>query len=403
MVRIALFLLKGEKMKRFLSLLTLVILCFFALVPQALAAKFGTGNEYSLDEGEVVQDSLYVGAGTVAIRGTIEDDLIVGGGTVVVSGDVLGDVMVGAGTVNISGSVADDVRAAGGLVSVDGEVGGDVVSSGGAVNLGSESTIGGDLVAAAGTVSSAGLVSGRAKISAGNLRISGTINGNVEAVTEEAPRLSSTAKIGGDFVYTSENEAEIREGASVAGKVTHKLPKVRGRRVEPGGLAAFFFALGLIWKIIFLAAMFVAGSVLIALFPKWTKSAADNIPGKPWLSLGWGFLLLIVTPVASILLLITVIGLPLGLIVGALYAAALYLAWIVVGRYAGWQIIRLIRKEGEPSPYWSLLLGLVILALIMLIPILNIFAYFLFVIAGLGAAVMALSDSYREAKAEGRA
>lgn len=401
MARKAFFLLKGEKMKRFFSLLTFVILCFFVLVPEGLAAKFETGNEYSLDEGEVVQDSLYVGAGTVAIRGTIEDDLIVGGGTVVVSGDVLGDVMVGAGTVNISGSVADDVRAAGGLVSVDGEVGGDVVSSGGTVNFGSESTIGGDLVAAGGTVRSAGLVTGRAKISAGDLSISGTINGNVEAVTENAPRLSSTAKIGGDFVYTSEDEAELREGASIVGEVTHKLPEVRGERVQPGGLA-LFFGLGLVWKIVFLAAMFVAGAVLIALFPRWTKNAADNIPSKPWLSLGWGFLLLIVTPIASVLLLITVIGLPLGLFVGGLYAAALYLAWIVVGRYTGRQVIRLIRKEGEPSPYWSLLLGLVILALIMLIPILNIFAYFVFVIAGLGAAILAAVDSFKAARAEGR-
>lgn len=390
-------------MKRLLLFSIILTLCVFAFVPTAQAARFGAGNEYFLEEGEVIRDSLYVGAGTVIIRGTIEDDLIVGGGTVAIDGDVRGDVMVGSGTVNINGNIGDDARVAGGVVTVDGKIGGDLVAAGGTVNLGRDSSIGGDLIAGAGTLRSSGVVNGNAKMSAGDLEIAGTIRGNVEAVMEEeAPRLSSSANIGGNFVYTSEDKAVIEEGAQISGEVTHRLPKVPRRRTERGGLLGVLLGLGLVWKFTFLVAMFITGAVLIALLPKWTKNAAGNISAKPWLSLGWGFLLFIVTPIAALVVAITVIGLPLGLMICALYTAALYMAWIIVGRYAGWQIIRLFRKEREPSPFWSLLLGLVILAIIMLIPILSIFAYFLFVIVGLGAGILAAADSYKAARAEGR-
>lgn len=389
-------------MKKLLFFSTIFALCLFLSVPIVEAAEFGGGDNFSLEEGKVIRDSLYVGAGTVVIRGTVEDDLIVGGGTITIEGDVQGDVMIGGGTITINGNVGDDVRIGGGLIAVNGKVGGDLIAGGGSIATSKDSTVSSDLLVSGGTVHSAGIVNGDAKISAGNLQISGTIKGNVESVTEEAPVISSTASIGGNFKYTSEDEAEIKEGANIEGEVNHLLPKVTAKKPERGALAAVLLGIGLAWKAIFLAAMFIAGVVLTVLLPKWSMKAANNVSVKPWLSLGWGFLLLIATPVAALILSITIIGLPLGIMIGALYGASLYISWIIVGRYAGSKIIGLFLKEGEPSPYWSLALGLFILALVMLIPIVSIFAYFIFVIAGLGAAVLAANDSYQEAKVAGR-
>jgi hypothetical protein len=76
----------------------------------ASAAEFGSGEQYQLPAGQIVEDDLYVSAGTVIIDGIVQGDLIAFGGYIEVNGEVTGDLIAAGGGIVVNGRVGDDVR-----------------------------------------------------------------------------------------------------------------------------------------------------------------------------------------------------------------------------------------------------------------------------------------------------
>jgi uncharacterized membrane protein YccF (DUF307 family) len=78
---------------------------------------------------------------------------------------------------------------------------------------------------------------------------------------------------------------------------------------------------------------------------------ADTIRNKPWWSLGWGAIVLFATPVAAIVVCITIVGIPLGLIGLALYGIAIYLSQIPVALFIGrWIIGYFAKTDSRANP-----------------------------------------------------
>ena len=104
--------------------------------------------------------------------------------------------------------------------------------------------------------------------------------------------------------------------------------------------------------------------------------------------LGWGALIFFVTPIAAVLVMFTVIGVPLGLISLVTWAILVYLAQIPVAITIGWLILSRRRDiSSKGLMVGALALGLLILYLINWIPIagwiINLFVVFF----GLGSLV----------------
>ena len=101
-------------------------------------------------------------------------------------------------------------------------------------------------------------------------------------------------------------------------------------------------------------------------------------------ALGWGILIAVGLPVASVVVLLTLVGIPLGLL-GLLSLALLYsLGYVVAALALGRALIR------EPtSRYVAFLAGFGILRLLGLIPVLGWLVTFLAAAYGLGALAMA--------------
>jgi len=132
------------------------------------------------------------------------------------------------------------------------------------------------------------------------------------------------------------------------------------------------------------------GTILILTTPKQVSAAMDALRLDPWRSLGWGALLLFATPIACIIVMITVIGLPLGLIALALWGIGIYLSQIPVALTLG----RLILKREEASlsrgpMIGYLALGLFILYLLNWIPVLGFFIGLMTVLFGMGSLITA--------------
>ena len=136
---------------------------------------------------------------------------------------------------------------------------------------------------------------------------------------------------------------------------------------------------------------FVAGVVLIFIAPSRLTSLVESIRTRPGTCLGWGAIVLIATPIAATIVLITVIGMSVSLITLILFGIAIYLSQIPVSLFIGrWIIGYFSKAEGQAVLVGSLALGLVILRLLRIIPFIGYFISLVAILLGLGAMVVTL-------------
>ena len=360
------------------------------------AAELRQGDEVVIGPGEVVNDDLYAFGGTVRVLGTVNGDLIAAGGNVFVEGPVQGDVLAAAGNVAVSAPVRGSVRAAGGNVTIGVPVDDDVLVAGGNVRVDPNGMVGRDLWAGSGTLSIAGQVGGDLLAGAGQTTLSGSVGGNVQAGSGQL-RVEDGAVIGGDLSYVGDQQDYIAPGATVRGQIQQREP-------EPGPpprgpLATAVDAL--IGWIRLLIGTLVFGALFLALFPRFGERAAERVRRSPWASLGLGAALFFGVPLAG--LLVFLLGLAIGGWWLALVGLALYSILLVVGyvvtalRVGRW----LTERLGRPSvrPYAPLAAGLALLLLVGIVPVVGWAVSLAAALFGLGAVVLAFTQTRREAPA----
>jgi len=339
-------------------LFVLAVLMILVFPGFALAAELKTGEtRASVAKDQVVEDDLYIASGEVDVAGTVNGDVVAAGGTVRISGKVAGDLAVAGGTVFIEGEVADDVRVAGGTVSVSGRIGNDLILFGGTTEVTSEANVAGDVLAGA-----------------GSLTISGT-TGSVKAGIGELT-IASTAKINGDLTYTSDREATIESGATITGQTVREQPTRTGvdRVMQFGGA---FPILTLVMALLFL---YVFPNKAAKVAVTWRRGFAGNLL--------WGFLFLIGVPIAAVILMVSLIGLPIGFGLFLIYPILLYVGSLTAALGLGTWLKNLMDREKEPRPTWlAVVLGVAGLAILGYIPFVGWILGFLAFLSGLGALV----------------
>ena len=367
-------------------------------------------GEVILMGGEVnlrstVDDDVVVMGGEISVGDRIAGDVIAAGGEVVAEGDIGGGVTAMGGSVTLDGSVSGDALVAGGEIVADGAIGGKLRMMGGDVL--SRAEVAGSLLAAGGNVvlHSLSRVAGNARLAGGDVDVHGNLGGHLEVwgrdidiggeivgdVTLRGVDIAilSSARIGGDLTYRSAKEADIHPDAQIAGDVTF-IYSESPARMTGGAMLAF----GISW-LVFLASLMLLGTVLVLLLPRFTITAARTIGGAPWKSLGLGFALAVGGPIATLILAVTVVGLSVSVVSGAVYMAAIafgyFVSAIALGRFGA----RLFHRSGDDTTWGRiavLAVGIVVLGLAGLVPVLGVVTTFAALVFGVGALALV---SYR--------
>jgi len=425
----------SSRSRKLLAIAGMVLLAALLAVPTASAFEGRGGDVIVIKADEVIDDDLYVGAGTFTLDGTVKGDLVVAGGTIEINGTVEGDLMAAGQSVSIDGTVGDDARVAGYALVVGGAVGDDLIAAGFSLENESASGVGGDLLSVGYQALLAGDVTGSAQVAGGAVQIAGAIGrdvyvnvGGAEPGQEMPPgfpfvfmpdmpavpsvplglTIDESASIGGDLSYTANAQVDV-PGGVVAGDVdfTRYVPDVEAEpEVKPPSAIALV-GRWFVRQLRRLITLLLVGAAMMWLVPEWTRKVASIVEEQPLPSLGWGVVAIVaflvgmlVLGMATVLLAI-VFGLvtlgelagrfvTLGGIVMGVASLGFSLTWayvtkIVVSLLLGQLIFRLFKSPVAEHRWWPVLLGVVIFVIIAAIPLLGWLARLAAVLLGLGA------------------
>jgi len=374
---------------RLLRLLALVALILALTPTPAAAADIRSGQDITIGTTETIEDDLYAFGTNIAINGTIHGDLIAGGNNISVDGNVTGDVIAGGNSVVIRGQVGGSVRAAGNTVVVDGKIANDLVVGGNELTILGNGRVGRDVIVGATNATISGQIGRDLQAGGANVKIDSGVGGNVTANVERL-QITDRGTVGGSLKYTSKNEAQIANAASVKGSVERQTPD-NGRAPLFSGTAALVveWLKGLI-------GLLILGILVVFFFPGFSRRAGEVLVHSPWLTLAVGALALIGLPILSIVFFAVgylIGGWWIGFVVLALFVVVLALSIPVAAVGVGGALLRVARR---PVPVWlALFIGLVALLLVALIPILGGIVIFFALLFGMGATTIAVVGGRR--------
>jgi hypothetical protein len=371
-----------KKFFRWWAILPLLALLAVLPASSAMAADIRGEDTIIIASGDVIDDDLYLAAQKIVINGTVNGDVMCIGDTTV-NGIINGSLTAVGSTMVIDGEITHAVRVAGGNIDIRGKVGKDVMVAGTSIDIQKTAQIGRDLVFATEKIRVDALIEDGIKGYGGTADLASQVNGNVDVQVTNLT-IESTADIQGNLVYNSKNEVEIITGAHIGGTTTHNIPAATKQPVIPTAVKVWF-------RVVCFIMTLVTGGLIILLAPKRATAVAASIKRKPWLSLGWGALIFCATPIAALIVCITVIGIPVGIIGIMFYLIALYLSQVAVGLFLGYWILGFATKVNSRGMLLAAFaLGFVILTLVSLIPYFGSLVCFAAALFGLGA--MALSQ-----------
>jgi cytoskeletal protein CcmA (bactofilin family) len=210
------------------------------------------------------------------------------------------------------------------------------------------------------------------------VRISGTVDGDVITLAKRIT-LTPSATINGDLIYADERPI-VPPGATVYGDVRHL--HASDLSIPFGAFIAVHIA---IWLAVTLSSL-ALGLVLLWLAPRVADAAFDAARTGPGPAIGWGAAVFFGLPLAAIVALVTLVGIPLGLTVLLALLPLFAIGYVTSASLLGGAIV----TDPERGRIAQFLAGWGILRAIALIPFLGGLAALGATVFGLGVLAVAL-------------
>jgi hypothetical protein len=370
-------------------------------------AAFQSDNRSQTIVSQPVKGDHYAASGTVTVNARIGGDLVAAGGTILVNDSVGGDALLAGGTITLNGPIGDDVRAVGGTITILRNVSGDVHLLGGELTLDPAAVINGDLVVAGGKATVNGTVNGTVRLRGGETQLNGItkgdleakggkllVNGSVLGMATLAAReitIGDQARFGQDVVYWQQAGPLDFQG-QVGGMARFD----ESLAMDIGQTNWYFLGFGS-----FVFVLFYLGAVLLLLYlfeyliPGLLKEAGEKAQKDTTRSFGYGMLYLLGVPALCLMLLITIVGIPVGLFASVLYIFSLAFAHVISSLVlVNWYNLRYQREWNLRQLVWAGLGIFVVVKLVTLVPFLG----WLLSVLLIGVAFGAIISSLRQRK-----
>lgn len=367
------------------ALLTLLVLAL--LCSPVSAFQLVSVDSYTLDAGAATTNELIISANTVRIAGAAHDDLFIMATTAELGGRFDADVWAMADAVTFTGEADDDVRVFGRALEVRGNVRGSLTAIANSIVVSNGVVIRGTAVLIGETVISEGDVHGSLKIAGSSATISGHVHGNVRVAAEDIVIMPGT-EIDGDLIYSSSEDIFLDKSVKLNGQLVRKTVDA----FSWSSPAPTFTQVATVQSFFYVCAM-LAALPFMALFPRFTGLAVRQLRQRSWASLATGVVAICIVPLASLLLMITVIGIPLAILLLSAYGMLIYLAKVPVALMLGGLILRRRGPQPFARVFTALSMGLLILFAAGALPGIGTPVKLLTIFLGMGSMITAIFSS----------
>jgi hypothetical protein len=207
----------------------------------------------------------------------------------------------------------------------------------------------------------------------GDAEVSGIVRQDVIVLNGDLV-VRSGAEVGGDLV--TQSTPKVEDGATVRGERKNVATEFKIDEVGFGGRVA--------WWIAYSISVLILGLLVLVFAPQLFPAVREAARTRLGASIGWGAGLFFLLPIGSVLLLVTVVGLPLGIFLLLALAFIYTLGYVVATIAVGGRIMQ------SSARFVSFLVGWVLLRLVALIPFLGGWLWFLGCVWGLGLLAVAI-------------
>ena len=343
------------------------------------AQSVEAGDTVTIPSGEVREGDLYAAGEAVRIDGRLNGDLVAGARRIVVEGQVDGDLFAAGNTIDLRGPIGDSTRVAGQVITVDTTIDGDLLAAGTELLVSENARITGGIVAAGSLVEIDGTVENGARVAAGEIVIRGTVHGDANFIADRLD-LAPGARITGDLDYRTRTPLSPEAAAQVEGTVRYQEPPID----DPGESGTAWGVLLWFWQTL---AALLTGILVVALFRRVVQRLVTSIAEETTLGALLGFTAFLLVPVAAVIAMVTLVGLPIGFAAALLFALALYAAKLPIAVWIGDRLLGLTGRPGA-SPYAAMTIGILLLYLLFAIPYVGWLFWLAATWLGLGAMVV---------------
>jgi hypothetical protein len=222
--------------------------------------------------------------------------------------------------------------------------------------------------------------------------IASTVGGDVAVIIGDLV-LESTADIGRNVTVVS-GAIERKEGAIVRGRLVREPSSIRPpvAPLSPNLDAASSIGSmigSLISGFLFTVGLAAIGMFMVSVWPQQTNQVSQVARDSALPSLGVGCLTIVVALTMGIGLIVTLCGIPIAALVFLALSLAWLVGWIALGEFTGSKVLEPLHvRDSLKTPIAAVVVGVVLLALIGLVPIIGWFVTTVAATIGIGAVVL---------------
>lgn len=394
----------------------LVLTIGFGFAATAKAVEFD--EDGILEEGEIIDDDLFIGGDIVEINGTVNGDVFASGSIVKVNGTINGSLASGAQTILINGKVSGSVYAGSMTITLgpDTEIGRNMFYGGFNLNAEEGSIIHRDLLVGAYQALLSGEIGRDVQAGVGALDIEGSIGNNVRAevaspsdgqppqiypsppgidtIAPSGIRISEEAEIGGSLYYKSSEDQSRAIAISPPGGIEFDYePEVNPNvdSPDPDEIGSRLVGAWLLKQVRVFITLMLLGGLIVCQLPGLLNKVSEKAEKEVMPSLGWGLVSIMVVYLGALLaggliiasaiffgvitlgelsrVILTVGFTSLGLIMAGFGLLVSYGSKLVVSYLVGKLLIRWLAPKYEDQPIWSMLIGVFLYTFLRAIPL----------------------------------
>lgn len=306
-----------------------------------------TGTDITVEADETVNGNAFLFGDTVTIRGQIGGDLFVVANTLNVDGgQIYGNVFaLASDTIRLDGLIYD-------LYAV-------------CDNL---------------TVAYDGLTYRDLKVTCNTASINGVIGKDVNIEARESLTIESDCFIYGNLNYSAPTEIDIADSL-IEGDTNYSELSITSSNNVLG------YVISLLTILVFTLIVWLVASKLA---PKFYTRLTTMAPKKMALSILVGLLALIITPLVAALLMMTVVGIPVGLALLAIYMIAVVLSFAMAVMSISAKLASKVKALAKLNNLLAVILVTIVLWLLSLIPYAGPVITLIVILAGFGMLILSV-------------